>query len=175
MYNVALIGHSLLPTDFFALPDVAVSVFRRPGGTWLDSDCSEYGEFWCNNYDLAIIVLGGNDLAFVDHLTAIQRAKEFVNRIKGRVGQIRVYTVEPRDYTVNNRFGISTLEFLRRRRKYNRVLKRWLKADGHRHIDIGKPWIVNERTRDGVHFNQEAIRNFKRSISKVILGVKGAQ
>ena len=85
-----------------------------------------------------------------------------------------LYTVEQMEYSQGNRFGISTREYLVRRNRYNRQLKRWLKANGHRHVDIGKPWIVNERTSDGVHFNQEAVRNFKRSIARVILGVKNA-
>ena len=118
--------------------------------------------------------MGGNDIAVVEPQVALQRAREFISRVKERASKVRVYTIEQREYESGNRCGITTREYLVRRNRYNRQIKRWLKANGHLHVDIGKPWTVNERKRDGVHFNPEAIRNFKRSIIRVILGVKHA-
>ena len=110
----------------------------------------------------------------MDYWIVLDRARDFISKIQNQTKFIRVYTVEPRDYAPHNRFGVSTINFLQKRRKYNRQLKRWLKKKHFGHVDIGKPWIAYNRTADGVHFNKIAVENFKKSIIRVILGVRNS-
>ena len=42
MFQVAVVGHSLVPVAFPSLPGVQVQVFRKPGGKFLDLDCREF-------------------------------------------------------------------------------------------------------------------------------------
>ena len=67
MFKVALVGHSLLPSTIPTVPDVEIRIFRKPGGTWLDDQCREFAPLWNLQFDLVILVLGGNDLAFTDY------------------------------------------------------------------------------------------------------------
>ena len=174
MFTVAIVGHSLLPLEFEELPNVTVDLYRKPGAKWLDIDSSVFSGVFEKPYDLVIFALGGNDLVSGEPVEVLQQAKLFINRVSSNSRFIRVYTVESRQYQPGSRFNVNNRQFATRRNTYNRMLKRWLKSVGHVHIDIGKPWMVNERTRDGVHFNLEATRNLKRSLRRVIFGVKNA-
>ena len=62
----------------------------------------------------------------------------------------------------------------RQRNHYNQKLKRNLCRMNVGVIDIGVPWLNNERTRNGIHYNTVARMNFVRMISRVIRGVKGS-
>ena len=117
MFSDALLGHSLLPREFDVLPGVSVDVYRKPGGTWADFNSREFEGFRGNRYNLAILIFGGNDLAVVEPQVALQRAREFISKVKDRVDYVRVYTVEQREYSQGNRFRISTREYLIRRNR----------------------------------------------------------
>ena len=172
MFSVALVGHSLLPRQLGPIDGVSINIYRKPGATWFDINCPEYSEIWVRSFDLIIFVLGGNDLTANSASEALEQAKLFINRALSCTNTIRVYTVETRQYEEDNRFRVSNEHFRSARNAYNRSLKRWLKANGLLHVDFGKPWIVNECTRDVVHFNPVAMRNMKKSLIRVILGVK---
>lgn len=169
MVHVAVLGHSLVPSSFCCdVPGVQISVFRKPGATWQDQYCEEFSGFWQGQYDLVIILLGGNDLAYVDFYPVFCRLKEFVQAALGRATRVRLCSVEPRNYDEQSRFDITTSVFNIRRHRYNRVVSRWIRRIGQGFIDIGKPWIARQRTRDGVHFDtvasQGLIRRFNRTI-----------
>ena len=172
MFTVALVGHSLLPRQLGPVEGVSINIFRKPGATWFDINCPEYSEIWGRNFDLIIFVLGGNDLTVHSAAEVLDQAKLFIERALSCTNTVRVYTVETRHYQEDNRFRVSNEHFKSARNTYNRSLKRWLRSNGHLHVDFGKPWIVNERTSDGVHFNSVAMRNMKKSLIRVILGVK---
>ena len=172
MYRVAVLGHSLVPSEFVCnVSGVQIFLYRRPGATWDDINCVEFRDFWARQFDLAIILLGGNDLAFVEAYPAFCKFKEFVQAALHCSTKIIVYSVEPRDYDNQSRFNITTREFNVRRRRYNRMARRWIRRLGQNFIDLGKPWIARERTRDGVHFNAVANQGLTRSINRVIRGV----
>ena len=175
MFRVAILGHSLTPRELEQVLGVEISIYRKPGARWSDLEAPEFREFWSRDFDLAILILGGNDLAHDEPLVVRERAKVFIERAKEKARIVRVYTVEQRFYDPGNRFGVDNLEFGRKRRSYNRYMSRWLVANGCGKVDMGKPWLAYEKQRDGVHFNHVGMVNFKRSIIRVIMGVKGAQ
>ena len=78
MFQVAIIGHSLVPRVFSGEEGVIVSVFRKPGGKFSDIDSVEFRGFWENHFDLVIVLLGGNDLAEEQGYTVFERAVEFI-------------------------------------------------------------------------------------------------
>ena len=41
-------------------------------------------------------------------------------------------------------------------------------------LDFGVPWLMNERTLDGVHFNENARLSLERMLGRVIRSVMGA-
>ena len=77
MFTVALIGHSLLPRELDVLQGVSVDIYKKPGGTWADFDCGEFQGFREKQFDLVILVLGGNDISVVELQVALQRARDF--------------------------------------------------------------------------------------------------
>ena len=171
MPRVAVVGHSLVPLDFVcSVPGVQVSLFRKPGATWRDQDCSEFSQFWSGQFDLAILILGGNDLAFHEPHIVYERCKDFVNAALTCSTQVRVYLIEPRYYGSHSGFGITTGEFNIRRHRYNRMTKRWLRRVGQGFVDFGKPWIARHRTSDGVHFDPVGNQGLVRSLNRVIRG-----
>ena len=175
MFRVAVLGHSLVPRDFDVPEGIDLKVFRKPGATWLDYNCETFRGFREGQFDLVVILLGGNDIAQVEASTAFARAKSFVNRACQQARVVRVYTAESRDFPNSGLFGISNTVYRTRRNRYNKLLRRWLKATGRLTVDIGRPWIINERSRDGVHLNQVGTYNLMRSIIRTVMGVKLAQ
>ena len=175
MYRVAVVGHSLVPESVQG-PGLDVSVFRKPGGKLTDLHCGEFTGFRQGHFDLAIIVLGGNDLAGPRPVSdLLDLARMFVDYAKGVAREVRFCTAEIRMYGENNRFGVNNEVYKRRRNKYNRTLVRMLRRENVRHVDLGKPWFAYERARDGVHFSPEAEKRFEREIVRVSLGVKGSE
>ena len=153
MYRVAVVGHSLVPESVQG-PGLDISVFRKPRGKLTDLFCGEFVGFREGHFDLAIVVLGGNDLAGSRPVYEIvELAKGFVDYAKGVAREVRVCTAEIRMYEANNRFGVDNEVYKRRRNKYNRTLVRMLRRENVRHVELGKPWFAYDRARDGVHFN----------------------
>lgn len=175
MYTVAIVGHSIVPSEFVEVPGVRVHLYRKPGGRWSDFQCEQFRGFREGWFDLVIILLGGNDLSDVTAPVAFEQAKEFIGRAQQRAREVRVCTVEQRTYSNDNRYGVTTSEFMQRRNSFNRLLKRMLKSKGYGSIDLGKPWFRYERVRDGVHFNQEARESLVRTLRRVILGIRGSE
>ena len=106
MFRVVVVGHSLVPESIEG-PGLEISVFRKPGGKFTDLYCGEFSGFRQGNFDLAIIVLGGNDLAGSRPVIEIvELAKGFVRYAKDVAREVRVCTAEIRMYEENNRFGV---------------------------------------------------------------------
>ena len=61
MFSVAIVGHSLTPSQI-SVGGVNIQVFRKSGCKWDNLDQEFFSEFWGNTFDLVIFVLGGNDL-----------------------------------------------------------------------------------------------------------------
>ena len=75
MYRVAILGHSLTPRELEVIPEVEIKIYRKPGARWSDLEAPEFREFWQRDFDLAILVLGGNDLAHEEQLVVREKAK----------------------------------------------------------------------------------------------------
>ena len=174
MFKVAVLGHSLTPSELH-VDGCSITVFRKPGGKWVDLDNSEFSAFWESDYDLAIFVFGGNDLVCESSESVLRKALSYVERANVRCKSVRVCTAEKRAYRENNRYGVNGNFYNRQRNHYNLKLKRNLKRMNVGIIDIGVPWLNNERTRDGVHYNVVGRMNFVRMVNRVIRGVKGSQ
>ena len=173
MYNVAILGHSLSPSDLH-IEGCNVSVFRKAGAKWVDLERREFSQFWEKEFDLAIFIFGGNDLVDSSSETVLTRALEYVERAKVKCKTIRVCSIEKRYYAANNRFGVDNKQYNRQRNHYNQKLKRKLRKVNVGVIDTGVPWLNNERSRDGVHYNPVGQANFSCVLSRVIRGVKGS-
>ena len=174
MYQVAVVGHSLVPESVEG-PGLDFHVFRKPGGKWEDFWGPRFSVVRRGGFDLVILVFGGNDLAGTRPVNSIiEEAKSVIRCAKGCARNVRVCLAETRKYNERNRFNVVNEEYKRRRNKYNRTMRRLLNREHVRHIDLGKPWYANERTSDGVHFNAEAVESFKREIVRVSLGVKAS-
>ena len=173
MFNVAVLGHSLSPSELH-VEGCSISVFRKTGGKWVDLESREFSEFWEKEYDLAIFIFGGNDLVSASSETVLNRALGYIERAKAKCKTIRVCSVEKRNYASNNRFGVVSRWYNRQRNHYNQKLKRNLRRVNVGVIDIGVPWLNNERSGDGVHYNTVGQTNFTRMLSRVIRGVKGS-
>ena len=174
MFTVGIVGHSLTPREL-DIAGISVRVFRKPGATWADINCREFSGFWQSRFDLGIVVLGGNDLALVDHREALGRAQEFIDRVSSCCSVVKVCTVEPRFYSVDNRFGVIQGRYNRERNAYNRTLKRILRRRGISSVDIGTPWLAFERFRDGVHFNDRASRSLERKLGRIIIAERNSE
>ena len=72
-YCWASVGASV----FDSPPSVSVPIFRKPGAKFIDWECSESRDFFALRFDLAIIFLGGNDLAVAETHEVINKAKFF--------------------------------------------------------------------------------------------------
>ena len=174
MFCVAVIGHSLVP-EVVEGPDLDIRIFRKPGGKWRDLYCPQFDGLREGGYDLAFIVLGGNDLAGHRPIVEIlEDAKAFIRHARQYARNIRVCTAEGRIYKVNNRFGVVNEEYKSRKNTYNRMLLRLLKQENARYVNLRRPWYAHTREKDGVHFTSEQKSRFAREIVRVSLGVKGS-
>ena len=174
MFRVAILGHSQVP-EVVEGPNLDIRVFRKPGGFWYDLFCPQFSDFCKGGFDLAIIVLGGNDLAGNRPvLDIVEDAKVFVKYASECARHVRVCTAESRTYPENNRFGVSNSEYKARKNRYNRMLLRMLKRENARAINLERPWFKYERKSDGVHFSTESLKRFARELVRVSLGVKGS-
>ena len=174
MFSVALVGHSLTPSELH-VNGADIRIFRKPGGKWVDLDSREFSEFWASSFDLGIFVLGGNDLASASVNSVVQEAVRVVDRAKLNCRVVTVFSAEKREYSEGNRFGINHVEFNKARNEYNRKIRRLLNRKGVRVVDFGVPWLSNERSADGVHFNREAQGSFRRMVARVVRGVMGSR
>ena len=111
MFRVAIVGHSLVPVSFDSSPFVSVSISRKPGAKFQDWECSEFSEFFAARFDLAIVFLGGNDLAIAETQEVVNRAKFLAERASECANQVRVCTIEQRNYSEFNRFRVSNQAF----------------------------------------------------------------
>ena len=172
MFSVAVVGHSLVPVTLDPIEGVTISIYRKPGATWLDYNCPAFRGMRENYFDLIIIILGGNDIAQVEASTAIARAKSFINRAQYQARFLRVFTAETRTFVNPRVFGVSNAIYTSRRNRYNRQLRRWMRSVGQLTVDIGRPWIIYNRSLDGVHLNETGRANLARSITRTVWGVK---
>ena len=175
MFSVAVVGHSLTPSQI-SVAGVNVQVYRKPGCKWDSLDQEFFNEFWGNTFDLVIFILGGNDLVSSTVSDVISHAKHYIQRSSTNCRNIRVFTVEKRHYVPGNRFGEVPSEYRRKLHGYNRRLRREIRRLGPRFgvVSVNHPWLVNERTSDGVHYNVQALSSFCRMLGRVIRGVMGA-
>ena len=71
-----------------------------------------------------------------------------------KYGDVIVVNIEPREYSENNRFGISNAEYKLRARYVNRYLDKLKTRRGYDLINLTSKVFINHRTFDGVHFTK---------------------
>lgn len=153
-YRVIIGGHSQIPNVLPTLQDVQISVCRLPGGKL--SDFWEHSKFTCmreNEHDLAIIFLGGNDVNNSTKPSDIINAiLEIADYLKQRNKHVVVTLLEPRQYSVNNRFRVDSNTYDKVSRSINRALGKVLRKRSIRTLNFGAKTFAQGHTRDGVHF-----------------------
>ena len=98
MFRVAIIGHSLVPRSFNSPLGISCRIFRKPGGCFSDENCSEFQGLWEDNFDLVIVYLGWNDLAYLGEIEVYNCARDFITRVSERSRIVRVRNIEHRFY-----------------------------------------------------------------------------
>ena len=171
MFRVALVGHSLLPTNvnFSNLHNVTVEVYRFPGAT-IDRLTHELTEidFWTKRYDGVILCIGGNDLAIQTVTSVFDKFCILARRVKEVTRFLSICTIEYRLYPEGNRFGINQLEYKRKVVAINHRIKRFTRSLNCRNLDMGKRCFTLRRTSDGVHFTPHGRQTFVYQLERVV-------
>ena len=151
----AIIGYSLVPRSFNSPPGTSCRIFRKPGVCFSDENCPEFQGLGEGNFDLVIVYLGGNDLAYLGEIEVYNHARAFMSRVREHDRIVRVCNTEHRFYPEwSNRAHLDN-EYRRKRNVFNRKLKRYLNHQGHSMLDVGRPVFYHNRTDDGVrHISQ---------------------
>lgn len=153
-YRLIIGGHSQVPNVLPTLLDVQITVCTLPGGK-LD-DFWEHYKFTCmreNEHDLAIIFLGGNDVNNSTKLSdIINEILGIADYLKQRNKHVVVTLLEPRQYSVNNRFRVDSNTYDKVSRSINRALCKVFRKRNIRTINFGAKTFVQGHTRVGVHF-----------------------
>ena len=98
MFRVAIIGHSLVPRSLNSPPGTSCRIFRKPGGCFSDKDCPEFQGLWEDNFDLVIVYLGRNDLAYLGEIKVYNHARAFISRASEHARIVSVCNIEHRFY-----------------------------------------------------------------------------
>ena len=171
MFRVAIIGHSLVPRSFNSPPGTPCHIFRKPGGCFSDENCSEFQGLWEDNFDLVIMYLGGNDLAYLGEIEVYNRARDFITRVSEHARIVSVCNIEHRFYPEGSNRAHLNNKYKRKRNVFNRKLKRYLYCQGHSMLDVGRPVFYHNRTSDGVHFSNISRAALERYFKRIISGV----
>lgn len=153
-YRVIIGGHSQVPSVLPTLQDAEITVCKLPGGKLKDFwEHSTFTYMRENEHDLAIIFLGGND---VNNSTKpsdiINKILEIADYLKQRNKPVVVTLLEPRQYSVSNRFQVDSNTYDKVSRSINRALCKVLRKRSIRTLNFGAKTFVQGHTRDGVHF-----------------------
>lgn len=156
-YRVVIGGHSQLPV-IPNLNHTEISICKLSGGKL--SDFWSHPNFQCmrdKNYDLAILFLGGNDVN--DSCKPSNIVSDIIHiteYLQQRNTNVVVTLLEPRQYSSNNRFGISPNTYEKVSKSVNKGLNKILKKRNVRTINLGARPFNEGHSRDGVHFNSTA-------------------
>lgn len=156
-YRVVIGGHSQLPV----IPDLShteIITCKLSGGKL--RDFWSHPNFKCmrdDNHDLAILFLGGNDVN--DSCKPSSIISDIINiteYLQQRNRNVVVTLLEPRQYSPNNRFGVSSNTYDKVSGSVNKGLCKILRKKSVRSINLGAKPFNQGHTRDGVHFNSTA-------------------
>ena len=152
-YRVCIVGHSNTPKFVENIPNVILKIFRKPGAIVSDVYLEPLRNSFAFNPHLTVIYLGGNDLVSHSGREVLDSLLKLVSEFK-KYGEVIVVNIEPREYSDNNRFGISNEEYKLRARYVNRYLDKLKTRRGYELINLTSRILINHRTFDGVHFTK---------------------
>lgn len=168
MWNVALVGHSQIPTQI-TLEDANLAVFRAPGGkarSFYTDDRLRSVLSWSG--DICVLWVGSNDI--VDGISPVGLADvivEIVQRIEVTCGAIVIVClVEPRLYPAG--IPVDHTSYRKIQRAVNKHLQRKL---SNRFVQFNTNSYVTELARDGVHFTQAGRNLIRDRIEKAVRSV----
>ena len=166
MYKVAVVGHSQVPLHISSPRGINIRVFRRPGALLRHIDESPLKEVFDYEPDLAILFLGGNDITVgkEDARNTIAKIRDLLLRLKTVCERVVFVLIERRNYAERNPYGMTTEIYETHRRFINQNLRRFLRANNIRTINLAAPWFAAHRRPDGIHLSHEAKEEFKRKV-----------
>ena len=158
LFRVAIVGHSQIPFDFPDISRVALRIFRLPGGRLGDFEKdSIFKESFNWAHDLTILFIGGNDIPALSNELIVRKLIDLVDRYKALGSRNVVVTlIEPREYSLGNRFGIDNELYKHSMNFINRKIKRLSKSRHFRILNINARPFQYGHTPDGVHFDLES-------------------
>ena len=113
MFDVAIVGHSLVPRSVCVddLSDVKVDLYRYLGAT-IDSLINKLGQrdFWTKSYDLVVLCIGSNNLTRDDIDKVFDKLCTLTRKVIPVMKILTVCTVEYRHPT-GNRCGVDLETF----------------------------------------------------------------
>ena len=158
VYEVALIGHSQLPSlrDY---DDVVIREFKSRGAHIqhvLNSDRFDSARIRNKQWDCVILFLGGNDLCSSrDADQVVNHLLDLANAISAST--ILITEIETRTYypRFQERYGITTKDYNILATRTNQKLKRRAKSQQTFRV-IHCPHSYNLDSRDGIHITPQA-------------------
>lgn len=111
---------------------------------------------WNSRYNLAVVYLGGNDLARESADTVWDRLKVFTERVRSITTTVAICNAEERLYSKTNHFHINPSEYNARVMTLNTRIRRYCTCRKHcgiHHIPMNAIGYRAGRTSDHVHFD----------------------
>ena len=171
MFNMAVVGHSLVPVSINVSELIGVNMgfYQYPGATievlgYKLIQC----EFFDNSFDFIILCIGGNDLAGHDVDPVFDKLRKFVSKDHAVTSNLSVCTVEYRNYPEGNMFNVDPLQYKSKVARINRKIKRFVPKEGSIFVDMGRTAFTLKRINDGVHFNAYGRLKFHNLIVKIV-------
>ena len=170
MFNLCVLGHSLVPTNLtIDSSTVNLEILRYPGAT-IPTITAKLNDinFWNRNYDGLILILGGNDLAqhSVEHV--FDQLCTLARRLRPTTRFLSICTIEYRLYPRHNRFGVDQQTYRRKVVTINRKIRRFAKAINAKIVDLGRRDLTINHVGDGVHFSPVGVRYLCHILHRVV-------
>ena len=161
-----------MPRSFNTPPGTSCHIFRKTGGCFSDENCSEFQGLWEDKFDLVIVYLGGNDLAYLGEIEVYNRARDFfITRVSEHARIVRVCNIERRFYPEGSNRAHHNSKYKCKRNVFNRKIIRYFNRQGHSMLDVGRPVFYHNRSSDGVHFSNISRAALERYFKRIISGV----
>ena len=180
MFNVALIGHSNLrdiadESGRWYFQNFVIEVFCCPAATTSNiASFPEYNRLFHKNFDIVILLLGGNDIRNNCNISEIYRnLKALVEDINNLViPKYGTFLLEPEARRGDSRY-VSEKGYYRLRNSLVRKIK--IKKEIECWTLVGKGLNLNHLKKDGVHLNKEGRRKFKKIIEAYLIEIVTAK
>ena len=171
MFQICVIGHSLVPTSIplSNLSEVHIDILRYPVATISSlTDRLNNINIWTRQYDGIILCIGGNDLTRLTVEQVFSKLCHLARRLKSLTRFLTIYTIEYQLYPLDNRFRVDQQTYRRKVVTINHKIKRFTRGLGCKNLGLGKRCFTLQRVQDGVHFMPRGRDSFCFHISRVI-------